>query len=440
MLKKDLPTSTDNINEPNKLSSTLSSSALTIKKLNNEYNKFQKLALDKLSPYGVTTETFKECPWFNSMHHYLAFGYLISRKKWSIDKALAEIFNLDHNQLNALTKGLEKIDIEALTVFQLQALCELHSEGLTANNLKGKNWFNSIHHFNALKHLILHDFFTIDNAINTLENLTEAQLIGIYIYELSKEEVIGLTFIHIHTLSKLKNIGLTADQLRGKDWFNSEEHQNCLFHLIWVKGLNIKNALIEIDQLNSAQAKAICSELTRQDVMELNASQASALFELHTLGLTSYHFKNKPWFNSQIHVELLKKLINEDPLEIDNAFALLNHTSEEQALAIFKGFKKDDILLLNKYQLIALNEFHHQGLTINHFKVNHWFNSETHYLALKYLLTLNIKIDAIFTALNDLSEEQIKLFSEDHLKELSTKILNKQMKHGNEVQSYCQLI
>src|SRR3990167_7039117 len=253
------------------------------KKINLSFNQFLGLskfhyeALKELQHEGLTPYHFLK--WstdsFNSFDSVYAFQeshkkaliYLVKIKQWTPEKAIAELNGLADYQALRISTGFSRDDVHNLTEYKLQALEELHQDGLTGDLLRsfkkipGSYQFkeehkNALIRFIRLEHLAPADAITKINGLNDYE--VKAILAGF-----TRDEIQNLNRIQLETLLELHTEGLTVVDL--KSW-RGTAHDSCCFS---EKHKNALVFLMRTDQMVSRYAVEAISNST--DVFSTSA-------------------------------------------------------------------------------------------------------------------------------------------------------------------------
>ncbi|MEO8963237.1 MAG: hypothetical protein ABI370_00990 [Gammaproteobacteria bacterium] len=207
------------------------------------------------------------------MSHQPAIHALMKLPGMSEENAMGEMQDLDFRQLDGITKGLSRRDVEGLFEHEITALCELRALGLTADHLTASRPYQhyfSYGHRDALIYLIRECKMPVEEAIKIVSSINDPTRamgvsIGIPLQDLSK-----LNLEQISAYSKLKDNGLlimhlfTWQESKVGDGFDNEfgwnfnsAHKRALIYLIQEQKISPKAAIAEINQINGQQAFAL---------------------------------------------------------------------------------------------------------------------------------------------------------------------------------------
>jgi hypothetical protein len=139
-------------------------------------NVFQLAAFTILNPLGLTKEHLSNQEWFDMSTHLEALIYLMKRRGLDADTALAEIKDLNQQQVMGISDGLKRADVIGLKQFQILTLRDLHKHGLTSDHLRNQNWFNSNECRIELVVLIKDRHISADDAMYELQRQRQQSL------------------------------------------------------------------------------------------------------------------------------------------------------------------------------------------------------------------------------------------------------------------------
>ncbi|MDP1602913.1 MAG: hypothetical protein Q8M03_06565 [Legionella sp.] len=142
---------------------------------------------------------------------------------------------------------------------------------------------------------------------------------------------------------------------------------------------------------------------------ELDVFLQQLLKTLAGTGLTAAHLRqwHGPHYFSRAHEEALTYLIQDRKFTPENAVAELCDLDYFQAESIMRGFSRKDVLGLQIYQVLAVEEFKKHGVTSEVFQEWQGDFSMNHHFALKYLLEERMQPKAAITKLGEMTEAQV---------------------------------
>lgn len=236
---------------------------------------------------------------------------LILKKGFSIQDVIPLIAGLQSYQVHGIANGATREEVLVLNKAQLKALitCRTIKNNLSVEDLRGKNWFDSEMHVDALRRMLVWGEFSVKQALNELDGLTGEQAKQISEGK-KRDDIIGLTKFQLKALDifELRFKGLTGSDLRGKEWFNSNNHVIALEKLV-ERRFSIENAINEIKELNQDQLEILISEnLSRDILLNITPIQISIAREKYEYGF--YGNLNElfaaTWLKTKEQMELLK--------------------------------------------------------------------------------------------------------------------------------------
>lgn len=304
-------------------------------------SKFPIKAIHHLATWGVTNALLRDKQWFNSNTHFLLLKKLICEHLINPEKALDEMIDLNQEQMHTLLVNNFSIEeIQGLNKYQLSALCEYHTEGLTHLDLRDRPWFNTGIHVDTLHTLIHSLHVTPQEALNQMENLTPDQTLGIIIGH-TRTDILALSPFQLQAIihPKLGKKGpgqILPSQLIGKDWFNSQMHVDALVELI-LKGHNITSALEVMDNLTGKQISYILLGVSKEEAGDLNDFHLEAFQRLKSNGLKLAQLAGKPWFQKS-HIEAMVEMVTIPPyISVEEALLILDDSDERWARKVLKA-------------------------------------------------------------------------------------------------------
>lgn len=439
-------------------------------------NEYQQFALREFAADGLTAQYFTKIDWFNESYHQRTLSYLIKFNKHTIAEALTilkhlnkdqaegvlqglnieEVLDLQRDQINAILKhGLAKEKVIGLNTYAIRAILLLGHLDLKPDDLRNQPWFNSDSYVFALCYLMTNQHMPSHEAIATLSDSSELQAKAIY-FGLKKEDILdlkkhqlvallerkkyeGLSDVrdlsdaHITLIKNLYHWGVTRNFVLQNNWLNTTALCDTFTHLV-KQGRLIADCVCMLQGLNDTEAHGIMLELTKAEVVGLNAFQIKALSKSRTIknGLCAEHFHGKDWFNSTEHVHALHQLLYWEHMTVEAAMAELHGLNHHQANQIAEGQKRDNIIDLTEWQLKSVQELKYDGLTGSHLRNKNWFNSANHYQALNVLIKMQkLSVDEALIQIDRLNEDQAALMQEGCTKEIILTLTPVQIKVFN---------
>ena len=143
---------------------------------------------------------------------------------------------------------------------------------------------------------------------------------------------------------------------------------------------------------------------------ELDVFLQQLLKTLAGTGLTAAHLRqwHGPHYFSRAHEEALTYLIQDRKFTPENAVAELCDLNFFQAESIMRGLSRKDVLGLQIYQVMAVEEFKKHGVTSEAFQEWQGDFSMNHHFALKYLLEeRRMQPKAAITKLGEMTEAEV---------------------------------
>ncbi len=316
-------------------------------------DEYQKVLVKRLYHFGLTSQMIRDHIKQPDRVFTDSLCRLVFERGIPIKSILKLISGLCNHQIYGLSQGLSLDDVSVLNEYQIKALatCRTIKNGLTAEDLRGKSWwFDSDKHVSALKDMLSSGKFTVKEAMQELDGLTGDQAQKVSDHGAKRDDFFGLTEFQLKALDKLRSKGLTGNDLRGKDWFNSDIHVTVLQHLV-ERDMTIKNALDQLDGLNAEKVNLFITENTKRDIIiKLTPIQLAIIRDKFDYGFytSSNEFLESTWLKTTEQAELLKAVSN----ELDNfskALAIVKHIEIGQVKETLKkiqngeGIRKFDI-------------------------------------------------------------------------------------------------
>lgn len=149
---------------------------------------------------------------------------------------------MNYQQALCISDKIDYREVINLNNVQAQTLRYLHSNGLTGDHLRGKDWFNCPYHKDVLAYLVRKLNFTIANALEVVNNTNWLQILSI-LKDLSRLDLTDLNQFHIMALLKLNQFGLKKEHLVGCAWFNSVKHKDYLVYYMTVEKMSAVDAM-----------------------------------------------------------------------------------------------------------------------------------------------------------------------------------------------------
>lgn len=422
-----------------------------------------------VSLYDVPENEFEGRDWFNDFYHVRALEYLLYDKKFPLKDVFAILDNLNADQANGIYRGLDRSNVVGLTSYQINtiikfglsheevkglneyqinAYLKLRDQGLTIEQVRKCYWLTSAVHVRALGYLYTVRKLPLDEAFKHLSELNEIQASSLY-YGLTPDEVTDLEQCGVDTLITAKKYqglqkksdvvklnstqidivkdlfhwGITSDQVRAHPWLLTYNQQRALSYLVAECFFSFDKAIAEIKDLKDYELEKIRSGLLRSDMQSLNQYQIDALAECKTAKneLSAASFKDKPWFNSEDHVDAFRYLLACKHFTVQHALEELAELRPQQLNLIKKGEAREDIIELNEWMIEAVNENEYTGLTYKHFKGKNWFNSDLHVKTLYRLIKVTKMFgepyghfdESMLTTLKKMDQNKLQLMLSD---------------------------
>lgn len=301
-----------------------------------DLNEFQIQMMDELFHWEVTIEQLKKYPWLNSRQQNSAIIHLVTKQFFSFDAAIKEIEGLNKAELDGIEHDLLRKDVQGLNEFQIKTLYRFRTakNGLNANHFKDKKWFNSEKHVDAFWMLITINHFTIEQVFAELDGLDEHQAKQIYDGK-SRDDIVGLNQYMLSVIKSVKGARgeLQGKHLRGKEWFNSEEHAAALHYLL-VKTNNFTVQMI--DQLRfytQVQLKLIAKGYAFDAIKKLTAIQTRIL-----VAKDKYYFisadsiEKAVWLKTEEQYDIFELLYEKMSRHHENVLTVLQQATKENVL------------------------------------------------------------------------------------------------------------
>jgi hypothetical protein len=188
-----------------------------------------------------------------------------------------------------------------------------------------------------------------------------------------------------------------------------------------------KLELFHVALSSSSQHKELLQQMSKnvKDNVKLSAPsdstagldtfQINLLQELSKEGLKANHLRkwrssNGSYF-TEVHSEAFKYLIKkENPLSFEDAIEEISDVDRHQVEGITRGLKKQDVIGLDTFQILALEDLAKYKLTSDHLRS--WKSNATdhfthvHFDALKFLLEKGMQPDTAMSKLKGLNADQ----------------------------------
>lgn len=177
---------------------------------------------------------------------------------------------------------------------------------------------------------------------------------------------------------------------------------------------------------SGAKDKQECGDVQSEqiDALVLNSAQLDALQNVRAqhAGLTSEHFRNREWFNSDVHVMALNVVLAQHPrLSVDDVLNRMREDTPLQLRAMLAGMNEKDVKRLNPAQLMVLIAFGNESMqrfmesprNFNLARVlaeRSWFDSDLHYKVLhQMVMKYGYPFEQSIDSLQELTRSQLQL-------------------------------
>lgn len=311
-------------------------------------NKFEIGLVKNLYHFGLTSEIVRNEIKVGESEHSNSLRRLVWNRGILVKDLIPMISELYPSQVYGLVEGLSTDDVRDLNEFQIKALveCRTIKNGLCANDLRNKEWFNSKTHVDALQYALTWGKFTVTEAMTEFEGLTGAQAKKVS-EGTPRDNIIGLNEFHLKAIDSSElRWKVTGSHLRGKEWFNSANHVNVLEHLVKNMQFSIEDGIDQLDGLTLQEIKLIKTESIKKDViLKLTPIQKNLIENKYQHGFYSAEkLLAATWLTKQEQAELLIKACS--IYTSDEAFALVKKVSEiEDVKAVIAKLKNKEITL-----------------------------------------------------------------------------------------------
>jgi len=131
--------------------------------------------------------------------------------------------------------------------------------------LVSKNWHRIISNDLIWYNLLIRDFHYTEETAKRLKK-TKNNLNYKELYRFCKSY--QLNYNQIQALQEFQEQGITAEHLRGRDWFSECDHVDALRYLLNTKHLSADEAMQVLDGLTFCQARGIADGLTKEEVTQ----------------------------------------------------------------------------------------------------------------------------------------------------------------------------
>jgi hypothetical protein len=157
-----------------------------------------------------------------------------------------------------------------------------------------------------------------------------------------------------------------------------------------LKDMEIKNINISLRAFGSgeyASSKKSRRILTEEEEKNLNTAQQTALLDMPYLSSTIFSKEQRSWFKHTDHTFALRELIESQKLSPEEAMQKLSGLTDWQAMGLVNGLSKEEVIGLNKWQVLTLESLREHGLTHTDLRGKNWFDSFEQQFALKEFMT-----------------------------------------------------